>query len=109
MGKTKDELLADAKAAGVTGVDKNTTNKDIEAAIAAAGGDSPGGTGASGTGVDPEAADAVKDGVNAASRIVDADPDEKPGPASVMSKEIRPDERGEAARGESAFAAPAED
>lgn len=117
---TKDEIRAELDKLGAEQPPQDANHETLSKALSAAKAEaessgssgststaSSGGEGAKGEGIDPSGADAAVDGHNAASEIVPAEDDDKPGPGSVMSKEIRPDERGEAARGESAFAAPA--
>lgn len=78
-GPTKAELQAELDERGIA-YPEDATNADLEALLegpeSTAGG-----------------ADGVVDGHHAASEVRDAAADEKPGPGSVMSREIRPDER----------------
>ena len=118
--KTKDELLKEARALGVTGLTKETTNADIQSAIdkatAAKGDDGPpaGGdqppapTSPTPRSTDGEVsdnedlptppptdrpADTADTPQHPASIVEPLPVDERPGPGSIMSREIRPDEQ----------------
>lgn len=90
---TKKELQEEAKARGIA-VSSDATKEELEAAL------SPSGLGTT---------DVAIDGHHPESVIEDVPDDEKPHPTSVMQREVRPDERGDAARGKTALAAPPEE
>lgn len=88
---TKTELQDELRDRGVP-FDEGASKSELERLAAAGGSD---------------AADVAVDGHHPQSKIEDVPEDEKPGPGSTMQREVRPDEQGDAVRGETAFAAPA--